>query len=150
MLLIQGDGINIDSVEPILDRLMGYGWSADNVSFGSGGGLLQQMNRDTQRFAFKASSGVVDGVFRKVSKRPVTDLSKQSKQGRLKLVDDNGVLRTVGAGDARTGLLQTVFEDGVCRSSWSFNDIRNLAGKGLRWKKNISTSTTAPFSPNPI
>ena len=115
--LIQGDGINIDSVEPILDRLMGYGWSADNVSFGSGGGLLQQMNRDTQRFAFKASSGVVDGVRRNVSKRPVTDPSKQSKQGRLKLVDDNGVLRTVGAGDARTDLLQTVFEDGVCHSS---------------------------------
>ncbi len=30
-----------------------HGWSAENIGFGSGGGLLQKLNRDTQKFAFK-------------------------------------------------------------------------------------------------
>jgi nicotinic acid phosphoribosyltransferase len=36
-------------------------WSADNILFGTGGALLQKVNRDTQKVAFKCSNIVVKG-----------------------------------------------------------------------------------------
>ncbi|SFV71844.1 Nicotinamide phosphoribosyltransferase [hydrothermal vent metagenome] len=44
------------------------GFSADNIAFGMGGGLLQQPNRDDFRFAIKASAICVDGEWRDVYK----------------------------------------------------------------------------------
>jgi len=35
--IIQGDGVNIDSIKNILNRLEQIGFSADNLVFGSGG-----------------------------------------------------------------------------------------------------------------
>lgn len=37
-------------------------WSAVNIAFGTGGALMQKINRDTQKCAFKCSSITVDGV----------------------------------------------------------------------------------------
>ena len=31
------------------------GWSTENLTFGSGGALLQRLDRDTQRCAYKCS-----------------------------------------------------------------------------------------------
>ena len=59
--IIQGDGIDIVMLENILRHLKDNGWSADNIAFGSGGGLLQKLNRDTQKCAFKCSLAIVDG-----------------------------------------------------------------------------------------
>ena len=39
--VIQGDGINMASLARILDAVMDAGYSAENVAFGMGGGLLQ-------------------------------------------------------------------------------------------------------------
>lgn len=36
------------------------GWSSENWAFGMGGGLLQKINRDTCRFAFKCSAQKYD------------------------------------------------------------------------------------------
>ena len=66
------------------------GFSADNIAFGSGGGLLQKLNRDTLKFAFKCAAVVVDGQEREVFKNPVTDHGKRSKSGRMKLVKAEG------------------------------------------------------------
>ena len=41
-------------------------WSADNVSFGSGGGLLQKVHKDTQKCAFNCSYAVINGTGVKV------------------------------------------------------------------------------------
>ena len=38
------------------------GWAADNLAFGSGGALLQKLNRDTQKCAFKCCSIGAAGV----------------------------------------------------------------------------------------
>ena len=38
-----------------------HGWSADNLAFGSGGALLQKIDRDTQKCAFKCSFAVING-----------------------------------------------------------------------------------------
>ncbi|KAF6768263.1 hypothetical protein AHF37_08811 [Paragonimus kellicotti] len=46
---------------PILESIKSAGWSTENVSFGSGGALLQRLNRDTQKCAFKCSHVVVNG-----------------------------------------------------------------------------------------
>ena len=53
--LIQGDGIDINSLKEILAAMAAFKWSADNLAFGSGGGLLQKMNRDTLNCAYRCS-----------------------------------------------------------------------------------------------
>lgn len=94
--IIQGDGINEESLEEILYQLEQHEISADNIAFGSGGGLLQDMTRDTLKFAYKTSHIVVDDYDRNVWKNPVTDPGKQSKTGRqnegMRLVFKNGKL----------------------------------------------------------
>lgn len=84
--VIQGDGIDEDMIWDILRALKSDGWSADNVVFGMGGALLQSVNRDTHKFAMKASHVIVNGVGRDVYKDPITDKGKKSKKGELELV----------------------------------------------------------------
>lgn len=43
--VIQGDGINVITIGKILQAVVGEGFSAENVAFGMGGGLLQRVNR---------------------------------------------------------------------------------------------------------
>ena len=59
--IIQGDGISFDSLGEILEAMKQAKWSADNVAFGSGGALLQRMDRDTQKCAFKCSYAIING-----------------------------------------------------------------------------------------
>ena len=125
--VIQGDGIDFKMLGLILEAMKVAGWSADNVAFGSGGGLLQKMNRDTQKFAFKCSSIVVGDEERDVFKRPVTDGGKKSKAGRLKLVNRQG-FKTVPLGDSdEDDFLETVFEDGIVTATHSFASVRARA-----------------------
>jgi nicotinamide phosphoribosyltransferase len=95
--VIQGDGINTREIFRILQNLELAGYSADNVAFGQGGALLQQVNRDTLRFAMKCSSIGLENpdgsiTWRDVYKDPVTDSSKRSLRGRFdsEYVSDNG------------------------------------------------------------
>ena len=125
--VIQGDGIDFTMLGRILQAMAGSGWSADNISFGSGGGLLQKMNRDTQRFAFKCSSVTVNGLERDVFKQPVTDPTKRSKAGRMKLVRDAHGFATVSQADPRPDLLRPVFRNGVLLEEQTLGAVRNLA-----------------------
>ena len=85
--LIQGDGITTLTIRSILGALVADGWSADNIAFGQGGALLQQVNRDTCNFAMKCSAICVDGEWRDVYKDPVGDSGKKSKRGRQNTAD---------------------------------------------------------------
>jgi nicotinamide phosphoribosyltransferase len=126
--VIQGDGIDYGSLGNVLTAMETAGWSADNVAFGSGGGLLQKVNRDTQRFAFKCSATKIGGVWRDVIKNPITDPGKKSKAGRLALVNRAGVYQTVLEKDAGSdNLLQPVFRNGVVLQEQSLADIRTRA-----------------------
>lgn len=128
--VIQGDGIDFAMLRKILDAVRDAGWSADNIAFGSGGGLLQKLNRDTERFAFKCSSAVVNGQERDVFKRPITDGGKSSKAGRLKLIREaNGAYRTVRAYELpdQPDQLVEVFRNGEITRRWSFDEIRAAA-----------------------
>jgi len=132
--VIQGDGIDFKMLDLILSAMEKAGWSADNIAFGSGGGLLQKLNRDTQRFAFKCSSAVVGDEVRDVYKQPITDGCKKSKAGRLKLVwsDRLGllagahgkVLQTVPESDPRPDQLQFVFRNGELLVDQTFEQVR--------------------------
>jgi len=90
---IQGDGINYDIVRQILAAVKAAGYSAENVAFGLGSGLLQKLNRDTMSFATKLSYIIyADGKSREVMKRPKTESGKISLPGILKVRRDGGKL----------------------------------------------------------
>jgi nicotinamide phosphoribosyltransferase len=128
--MIWGDGIDIDGIREILQAMKENGYSADNIAFGMGGGLLQKVNRDTQQFAIKCSYAVVNGVPRDVFKDPVTSKSKKSKKGRLSLIDTNEGYQTVSEEtmfefnviDAIDELV-TVFENGNLLQDYKFSDV---------------------------
>lgn len=127
--VIQGDGVDPQTIEAILDDLMNSNWSADNIAFGMGGALLQKLNRDTQKFAFKASSISGDFGERDVWKEPVTSSMKESKRGRLALVENDGTLETVrwNAKLKERDLLRTVFRNGQLVVQDTFESIRERA-----------------------
>ena len=54
---------------------------ADNIAFGSGG-LLQKMNRDTLKCAFKCSCVTINGNQVDVFKDPIDAPGKKSKKGK--------------------------------------------------------------------
>ncbi|WP_291430634.1 nicotinate phosphoribosyltransferase [Deinococcus sp.] len=114
--VIQGDGIDEHTIRQILGNLDVDGYSAENVSFGMGGALLQKVDRDTQRFAYKASAGLIDGAYRGIYKDPVTDPGKRSKDGVLDLVEEGGRMVTKAYKTFETNfpgsLLRTVYRDG--------------------------------------
>jgi len=83
--LIQGDGVDYQTIPQILQRFKEEGFAAENITFGSGGSLLQKVNRDTFKVAFKCSEIIVNGESREVFKDPITDTGKASKKGRLTL-----------------------------------------------------------------
>ena len=69
--VIQGDGVNYESIIEILDMMVEEGFSAENIVFGMGGALLQKVDRDTQKFAFKCCSITINGEERDVQKHPL-------------------------------------------------------------------------------
>lgn len=126
--VIQGDGVNITSIDEILRTLKGSQYSTDNIAFGMGGALLQQLNRDTQRCAFKCCYIEGDGWQRDVFKRPATDVSKASKAGRLALVSHDGKIMTIPAPDpAGNDLLVEVFRNGRLLVDQDFDAVRRQA-----------------------
>lgn len=138
--IIQGDGINDDSIREILNTLMNNGYSATNIAFGMGGGLLQQLDRDTQKFAMKCSSVTIDGKTVDVYKDPVTDSGKRSKAGRLDTIcrhsnlsfgKDCVSIETVILEDNQIShplsIMQTVYENGEILVEDNFESIRERA-----------------------
>jgi len=125
-----GDGITPETIELILKALIELGYAAENFVFGSGGDLMQNINRDTQRFAIKCSNITVakssgQGLQRThynedidVYKDPITDPGKASKRGKVTTWYDTlsgeitqGLVNTPPNLDCIC-LLQTVFENG--------------------------------------
>jgi nicotinamide phosphoribosyltransferase len=126
--VIQGDGVDFEETKRILTTLKDNGFSADNVAFGCGGALLQKLNRDTQKFAFKCSSINVNGEERDVFKSPVTDFGKKSKRGRLRLDPITMKTEQVVNGTEPNALV-TVFRDGYMTTRTSLSLVRDLAKK---------------------
>jgi nicotinamide phosphoribosyltransferase len=128
--IIQGDGIDHASIRSILFSLTIAGFSADNIAFGQGGALLQQVNRDTMKFAMKCSAARVNGEWRDVYKDPVTDTGKKSKRGMLALIKDGDEYKTIRKCDLKknqTDLLKIRFMTGELVNETTFDEIRAKA-----------------------
>lgn len=150
--VIWGDGIKAQSLETILRTMVDlHGYSADNFAFGMGGGLLQQLNRDTQQWAMKCSAVGIreatglrqDGPFGKlvwkdVFKDPITDSGKRSKRGCVTLWESGGEYEssvtcpqrwndkgTIGWKDA----MKLYFENGEAKFTQTFEEVRANANK---------------------
>jgi nicotinamide phosphoribosyltransferase len=126
--VLWGDGIDKDGIEKILTTLEKAGFSAENMVFGMGGGLLQKINRDTQRFAFKCSAQKRNGDWHDVYKLP-KDLSKASKRGRLALVRTGDKYETKAENEVapERNALVTVFENGELVKEYTFDTVRSNA-----------------------
>jgi len=131
--ILQGDGINEDTVTEPFQIAKELGISADSVMSGSGGGLMQaSIDRDTCKFAFKASNVTRDGVDIPIAKDPITDPGKRSKKGRMVLVDYDGAgsYKTITVdspdykGAQRSDLLRTVYENGKLSNMETLSTIR--------------------------
>ena len=122
--LLWGDGIDPDGIDAILTKCAAAGFAAENYVFGMGGGLLQKVNRDTQRFAFKCSAQQVRGAWFNRSKEPL-DATKKSKAGRMALVKYGDKFATVP--ECEDDLLETVFENGELVKEYTFDEIRERA-----------------------
>jgi nicotinamide phosphoribosyltransferase len=127
--VIQGDGINEESIREILETITKAGYSATNVAFGMGGALLQQVNRDTQKFAFKCSQATVNGKSIDVFKDPVTDHGKRSKRGKMQLVYHAGKFETAPGIDNFANVMKVVYENGVITKEYDLNQVRKLASE---------------------
>lgn len=145
--VIQGDGMDPDSIDALYECIESYKWSADNLAVGSGGGMLMKVNRDTNKFAIKACAALVDDTWIDIWKDPVTDPGKKSKTGRLELMKvtgaHGGVYDTVREEHARElieaaklpnqafkaeRMFVTVFEDGKLLVDYTLDDVKRNAG----------------------
>ena len=129
--LIQGDGITDESIPEILHALLIHDYSASNLAFGMGGGLLQQVNRDTLKFAFKCAAALRGNEWVDVSKDPVTDSGKRSKKGHQALIrkDLDGQFQTV-RGPRNDDCLIPVFENGKVLKTYTLDEVRANARLG--------------------
>lgn len=127
--VIQGDGVNLDSIGVILERVKAQGFSTENIAFGMGAGLLQKVNRDTLNFAMKASAIRIAGEWSDVYKQPITDLGKTSKRGRLAVVKNAQGWQTIREDQLgnQTNQLQPIFRNGVLLQEVSFEQVRQQA-----------------------
>lgn len=137
--LLWGDGIDENSIEPILDMVVNQlGYSPETILLGSGGGLMQNdINRDTSKVAYKASAvkrrSVNAGEWFGISKNPITDPGKMSKQGRLMLVHDAGGYSTVQEGSGwQEDQMDVVFEMSTVLRIQDLEDIRTRLWNDLR------------------
>jgi nicotinamide phosphoribosyltransferase len=127
--VIQGDGVDYFRIQAILGAMREHKWAASNLAFGMGGALLQKVNRDTLKFAFKCSSiSLSSGEQRDVFKQPVTDAGKVSKAGRLDYTrSGKTVIIPPGLDVHPDSALVEVFRDGKILSESSFDMIRMRA-----------------------
>lgn len=129
--LIQGDGVTYDMVDRILHHLNENGFSGDNIAFGQGGGLLQQVNRDDLKFAMKCSAIQVNGEWRDVFKDPITDPGKTSKKGRLQLIKTPEGYATVPERDWNHDILRPIYENGQLLVDDTLAEIRIRANRAV-------------------
>lgn len=127
--VIQGDGVNHESIKRILEAVVFAGYSVENLVFGMGGQLLHTPARDDFSWAMKTNEVVVNGQAIDVQKRPKTDMSKASKAGKQAVVFRDGKYVSIRAdmlGD-ETNYLETVWDTGVTERIQTFSDIRKRA-----------------------
>ncbi len=128
--VIQSDGVSLQDIQMILGRLEGMGFSAENISFGMGSGLLHKINRDTLSFTMRQSavqSGA--GEWRDIGRRSPHPQDKAPMAGRVAAIADGTDIVAIPLGElgSRENLLQPIWENGRLLKEWSFDEVRARA-----------------------
>lgn len=146
--VIQGDGLVASQIRLILQKLTDLGYSASNMAFGMGGGLLQKMDRDTLKFSMKCCALYVNGEWIDVYKNPASydwdwtkivgaKTFKTSKAGRLELVRNiaTGEYKTIRAEhfpamlqQGYVSVLETIYENGELLIDPTWDEVKERAG----------------------
>ena len=141
--VLQGDGIDRMTLKTLLGNVVAMNFAAHNVVLGSGGGLLQKVNRDTFKFAMKAAAvrtrkyshkpdeqGEYSEQWVGIAKDPVTDPGKKSKEGVLTLVRSKmtGQLETAridkGLDAEFEDVMVTVYDKGQLMNMTTLEEVR--------------------------
>jgi nicotinamide phosphoribosyltransferase len=123
--VIQGDGIDSTSLPKLLDNLEMQGISAENIAFGMGGGLLQNVSRDTFGYAMKASAVDKGKGWEDTWKDPIHG-GKTSKRGRL-AYNGSQTFREDELKEGEVNLLEDVFLNGELLRDTLFSEVRKNA-----------------------
>jgi len=146
MRVLQGDGVALDTIGDMCASLVSNGFCVNCVHFGSGGGLLQKLNRDSLSVAFKCCSMYVGNKTYPIGKDPIAG-GKKSYGGNPPVIRGaDGVLRNRGEYDANGVMtkalpmsydeflkgaagdqLVVVYENGVLKQDQAFAEIKGRA-----------------------
>ncbi|MFA7204997.1 MAG: nicotinate phosphoribosyltransferase [Saccharofermentanales bacterium] len=129
--LIWGDGLNPKTIDQVLYFLMCNDIAAENIAFGMGSAMLQEVRRDMVSLAFKVNEKVDNGIRTPINKSPVTGKGKASKAGRQALVTCEGYTFSIPENQlgGRQNLLRTVYKDGELLIDEDFATIRERTNK---------------------
>jgi nicotinamide phosphoribosyltransferase len=92
--IIQGDGVDRLNMLTLIGNVLAMGFVATSVVFGSGGALLQKVDRDTMKWAQKGSAILVDEKWYGIAKDPVTDPGKKSMEGVMTTIKNKATGET--------------------------------------------------------
>jgi len=127
---IYGDSITLERAEAICEKLQKNGFASTNCVFGVGSYSLGYATRDSQGCAIKATYCVIDGKCVDIFKEPITDDGeKKSAKGLLMVYfDDKGNVNLkdkCSIEEEQSGLLRTVYIDGLLSNNNDYNSIRS-------------------------
>ncbi|AWX13302.1 hypothetical protein CEP49_01445 [Mergibacter septicus] len=131
--VLQGDGVEVESIQGILERLEAEKLSLNNLVFGMGGKLTHPTKgRDTYSFAMKSTAlGTItekgEVIWQDLFKNPITDRGKRSLKGRFTTMKNHqtGEIQAISFNQKETALKQG-FEDLMIEV---FNGKKQLAGE---------------------
>ncbi len=127
--VVYGDGMFFERIEQIYKQTIDNEFSIENFCLAVGAWMLSGITRDDLGVAIKASAFVVNGEVVPVYKQPVTDASKNSVKGFLKVVKgENGeysLIDNVSMEEEKETALQTVFLNGQLQNQVSYETVIN-------------------------
>jgi len=137
MRVLQGDGVQLDTIGDMLASLVANGFCSNTAHFGSGGGLLQKVNRDSLSCAFKCCAMYVGDKAFVIGKDPIAGGKKSYAGNPCVLRGADGVLynrpepMSFAEFSAATGVegdvLETVFLDGAVVKEQEWGGIQGRA-----------------------
>ena len=135
--LIYGDSITPALCRDIVACMEARGFASTNIVFGIGSFTYNYTTRDTYGMAVKSTYCVVNGEQRNIFKDPITDAGKMKKSlcGLIKVIrnGENQLVALDKQTDINdTGLLETVFVDGVNIRTVSLAEIRQRIDRQVK------------------
>lgn len=128
--VLQGDGINQDSIRDIVIELEKHNLSLENLFFGMGGGLTHEAGRDEFSCSMKATAIECNREWIDLQKDPITDIAKRSPKGRVTTYLHNNEIfyeriELQNYNDTLIDLLNTHFLNGKILITYNFDQVLN-------------------------